>query len=208
VNPPKFRVRQTALADIEAIIGVCEAAYPGSWPWYPSQLASAIESFPRGQLVAVDDSGQVVGMAACLVIRWADYGLDARWGELTDHGHLGNHDPIHGDTLYGAEIMVHPALQGQGVGRLLYAARLELLRELGLRYIRAGARLAGLARFRAEHPEISVPEYVERVIRGEVRDPTLSFQLKWGFRVIGITPRYFSDRESLGYAAVIEYALT
>jgi ribosomal protein S18 acetylase RimI-like enzyme len=200
-----FRVREARPADIDAIIEVCEAAYPESWPWYPSQLANAMENFPAGMMVAVTDTDRVVGMAACLVIRWADYAVTARWGELTDHGHLGNHDPLNGDTLYGAEIMVDPEFQGQGVGTVIYAARLALLRSLGLRYIRAGARLAGLADYLAGHPGVTVPEYVERVVRGETRDPTVSFQLHRGFKVIGIAPRYFSDPESLGYAAVIEF---
>jgi len=44
------------------------------------------------------------------------------------------------------------------------------------------------------------------IIRGDLTDPTLSFQLKQRFRVIGVAPNYLrDDPESLGHAAVIEW---
>jgi len=44
------------------------------------------------------------------------------------------------------------------------------------------------------------------VERGELRDPTLSFQLARGFTVIGVVSGYLRfDPESLGWAAVIEW---
>ena len=47
----------------------------------------------------------------------------------------------HAAMLYGAEVMVHPARQGTGVGKCLYEARRALTIRLGLLRIRAGARL-------------------------------------------------------------------
>jgi len=39
-----------------------------------------------------------------------------------------------------------------------------------------------------------------------IKDPTLSFQLKHGFHVMGVVSGYLlHDPESLGYAAVIEW---
>jgi hypothetical protein len=53
---------------------------------------------------------------------------------------------------------------------------------------------------------MSAEEYVSRVVRGELRDPTLSFQLHRGFRVLSVVSRYLThDPESQGYAAVIEW---
>ena len=34
-----------------------------------------------------------------------------------------NHDPENGHTLYGAEIMVRPGVQGRGIGKKLYRRR-------------------------------------------------------------------------------------
>jgi predicted N-acetyltransferase YhbS len=114
-----------------------------------------------------------------------------------------NHDPENGRTLYGAEVMVDPELQGSGIGSRLYAARFDLARRLGLRRIRAAARLRGYHRF-ANH--WTADEYVSRVRKGEIKDPTLSFQIKQGFEVLGVVGGYLRhDPESLGYAAVIEW---
>jgi hypothetical protein len=74
---------------------------------------------------------------------------------------------------------------------------------LGLRRIRAGARLRG---YHAHADRLTAEEYVARVVRGEIHDPTLSFQLKRGFKVIAVVSGYLRhDPESLGHAAVIEW---
>jgi GNAT superfamily N-acetyltransferase len=113
-----------------------------------------------------------------------------------------NHDPK-GRTLYGAEVMVHPSMQRRGVGKKIYQARRDLIQRLGLLRIRAGGRLNGYFKY-AE--EMSAEEYVKRVINGELKDPTLSFQLKEGFSVLAVVPNYLPhDKESLGFAAIIEW---
>jgi hypothetical protein len=99
--------------------------------------------------------------------------------------------------------MVSPGRQGRGIGGLLYAARRSLVERLGLKRIRAGARLRGYA---AHASRMSPEDYVIRVIRGELRDPTLSFQIRHGFRILAVVGGYLrNDPESLGYAAVIEW---
>ncbi len=53
---------------------------------------------------------------------------------------------------------------------------------------------------------MSAEEYVQRVVGGKIKGPTLSFQLREGFQVIQVVPGYLkSDPESLGYAAMIEW---
>lgn len=43
------------------------------------------------------------------------------------------------------------------------------------------------------------------MIRGEIRSPTLSFQLREGFQVVKVVPGYLtSNLDSQGYAALIE----
>jgi len=152
--------------------------------------------------VAVDDE-RVIGMAASLIVLWDDYEFDTTWRDFTAGGMFTNRDPEHGRTLYAAEVMVDPAYQGKGIGTLMYGARRELVARLGLRRIRAGARLRGYHRVAAT---MNARDYVARVERGELTDPTLSFQLKRGFRVVAVVPGYLGhDPESLGYAAVIEW---
>ena len=197
-------VRPTRPVDFPAVIEMCRRVYPDSPAWTGTQLASHLNVFPEGQLVAVDAfTDQVVGMAASLIVSWNDYDLKSSWRDFTDHGMFTNHDPVNGRTLYGAEIMVHPDCQGQGVGTAIYDARRALVRRLGLRRIRAGARLRGYHRYAGR---MGAEEYAVRVAHGEIWDPTVSFQLRRGFHILAVVPNYLRhDRESLGYAAVIEW---
>ena len=196
-------VRPTRATDFDGIIELCQAVYPASRPWNTEQLASHLAVFPAGQVVAIlERSDRVVGMAASLIIRWDEYDVEASWPDVTDRGRFTNHDP-EGKTLYGAEIMVDPALQRRGIGKRLYAARRDIARSHGLKRIRAGARLRGYHRYA---DRVSPEDYVLDVIRGRLRDPTLSFQLKEGFHVFAVVHGYLrNDPESHGYAALIEW---
>jgi len=197
-------VRNTRAEDFVGVIELTAAVYPQSPPWKQAQLASHLAIFPDGQFVAEDTaSGRIVGMSASLVVRWDDYDLTMSWRDFTAGGMFTNHDPETGHTLYGAEVMCHPDLQGRGVGSKLYDARRELVLSLGLLRIRAGSRLRGYHR----HADRLTPEaYVTAVVAGEIRDPTLSFQLHRGFRVLAVVPDYLHhEPESLGHAAIIEW---
>jgi GNAT superfamily N-acetyltransferase len=197
-------VRQTREQDFEGIQRLARLVYPFERePWELRWLASHHRVFPEGQSVAVDQaSGEIVGMTASLIVSWDDYDLSNNYTDFTHDYMFTNHDPT-GSTLYAAEVMTHPDHRGKGIGKKLYAWRRQLVRDLGLRRIRAGARLRGYG----QHAEDMTPEtYVLKVINGELSDPTLSFQLKQGFRVLAVVEGYFYyDPESLGCAAIIEW---
>ena len=197
------RVRPTTPDDFEAIQDLCRRVYPTVPPWGPEQLASHIRVFPEGQFTAEEvSSGRILGMAAGLIVLWDDYEFDAAWRDMTAGGTFTNHNPA-GRTYYGAEIMVDPESRGMGVGKAIYAASRELVERLGLLRIRAGARLRDYNR---HADEMTAEEYVRRVMRGEVVDRTLTFQLRQGFHVLAVVGGYLgNDPESRGYAAVIEW---
>ncbi len=197
-------VRNTKPGDFAAIAGLCAEVYPGAPGWASELLHSHLTVFPEGQFVAVERAaGNVVGMSASMIVLWDDYGMETSWRDFTEHGTFRNHDPENGRTLYGAEVMVKPDMQGKGIGKLLYRARRELTERLRLLRIRAGARLRGYHR----HASVMDPEaYVREVISGRLKDPTLSFQLGQGFHVLAIVEDYLRhDAESRGHAAVIEW---
>jgi ribosomal protein S18 acetylase RimI-like enzyme len=199
----KTTIRNTLPDDFQSIIDLTRRIYPESAPWRVDQLESHLNVFPEGQFVAVDRSGKVVGMAASLIVRWDDYNFDDDWRDFTDSGMFTNHDPDFGRTLYGAEVMVDPSLQRSGIGGGLYAARRSLAERLNIPRIRAAARLRGYHRY--AHT-LTPREYVYRVMAGQLKDPTLSFQLKHGFEVIGVVRNYLHhDQESAGHAALIEW---
>jgi len=196
-------VRNTEPEDFDTIERISRITYPDDFPWTAEYLSKHLIVFPEGQFVAVDtETGEVVGMAASLIINWDDYDRLDNYDEFTDDGWFANHDPS-GRTLYGAEFMVDPVRRGEGIGSLLYDARKEFVREQGLLRIRAGARLAEYA---SRAAEMSAKDYVRKIMAGEIYDPTLSFQLKRGFRVLAVVADYFArDRKSRGHAAVIEW---
>lgn len=196
-------VRQTRPEDFPAIEAISRRVYPHDQPWSAVHLQSHQQVFPEGQFVALSaETGTVVGTAMSLIIRWDDYDYLGSYNEFTDHGFFRNHDP-NGRTLYGAEVMVDPLRRGEGIGSALYDARRALTERLGLLRIRAGARLPGYYRYAHE---LGIEEYIERVEEGILYDPTLSFQLKNGFRVVAVVPDYYEhDPKGLEYAALIEW---
>ena len=196
-------IRNTRPEDFDTIDRISRVIYPNDLPWSAKYLASTVRVFPEGQFVAVErKDGRVVGMSASLIIDWEDYGLYDSYQHVTAGGYFTNHDP-EGRTLYGAEVMVDPARRRRGIGARLYAAREALVKRLGLLRIRAGARLPG---YHLYADAMSAEAYVLAVIRGELRDPTLSFQLRQGFRVLAVVPGYYlRDPRGLHYAALIEW---
>lgn len=197
-------VRNTRREDFDGIIALTREVYRESPPWSTRQLESHLDAFAAGQFVAIErDTGAIVGMSASLIVLWDDYDITDSWRDFTDSGMFTNHDPIHGRTLYGAEVMVLPNRRRLGIGKKLYAARRSLVEQLGLLRIRAGARLRGYHR---HADRMSASDYADAVVRGEIEDPTLGFQLKQGFTILAVIPGYLRhDPESLGWAAVIEW---
>lgn len=197
-------VRNTSTRDFDQITELCRRIYPDTPPWNAEQLSSHLRLFPEGQFVAVHGEAQtVVGMSASLIVDWEDYKTLECWDQFTAKGMFTNHDPQHGRTLYGAEVIVDPALQHHGIGDRIYCARRQLVESHKLLRIRGGSRLRGYT----QHASRFSPEdYVVAVVEGQEHDPTLSFQLREGFHVMAVVPHYLSDDpESEGYAAVIEW---
>jgi GNAT superfamily N-acetyltransferase len=200
----RYVVRNTEERDFEGIRLLSQKVYPNDIPWTANYLRTHLDIFPEGQIVVVDlqEDEAVVGMSASLIIRWEEYDRYDSYNEFTDDGFFTNHDST-GRTLYGAEVMVDPGRRGAGLGSMLYEARRDIVRQLKLLRIRAGARLPGYGQYvRAMSPE----DYVRKVVRGELTDPTLSFQIKHGFRVLAIVPAYqVHDPKSGNAAAIIEW---
>lgn len=201
---PRYEVRNTKSEDFPGIVHLTREIYPDTPPWNQNQINSHLAIFPEGQFVAVEsNTGQIVGMAASLIILWDEYDAKMDWNSFTANGMFTNHDPLKGRTLYGAEIMVKPTLQRSGIGKKIYQARRELTERLGLLRIRAGARLRGYHRYAHR---MSAEEYVIRIVQGRLHDPTLSFQIKQGFHVLGVVSGYLHhDPDSRGFAAIIEW---
>lgn len=155
-------------------------------------------TFPDGYFVAfVDD--RPVGMGAGIFLDFDFDNPQHSIAEITGEHQCGNHDPD-GDWYYGTDMTVHPEFRGRGIGRLLYDRRKQFVKERNKRGIIAGGSLPGYFHHKAEMP---IDEYVDKVVSGELSDPTLSFQLSNGFEVRGLLENYLEDEADDGWAALI-----
>src|SRR5690606_32129003 len=101
---------------------------------------SHLRIFPEGQAVAEID-GRIVAACSSLIVNLGrDSYRDHTWAGITDGGMFYNHDPF-GDTLYGADVNVHPDFRRMGLAKLLYEYRTDLCQRLNLRRIVLGGRL-------------------------------------------------------------------
>ncbi|MBE7504262.1 MAG: GNAT family N-acetyltransferase, partial [Verrucomicrobiales bacterium] len=207
MKPPKtpVRVREVTRADLPALVELNRASYPvlagENVVWGESHLLSHLRVFPQGQLLA-ELGGRIVGAVATLMVNLGPDPLRHHtWAGITDSGYFTNHDPT-ADTLYGADVYVHPDTRGQGVGAALYEARRQLCRRLNKRRILAGGRLWN---YQEHAAEMSAEEYAYRVAAGELRDLVLSFQIREGFTLRGVMPHYLRDPRSHNFASLIEW---
>ncbi len=199
---PKVKTRLWTENDIPAIIACQRAAYAGFTDDalcdernYRMQLAS----FPQGQILAEFD-GQVVGYATSLIVQLDDDSPWYSYSEITGVGTFSTHNPS-GDTLYGADIAVHPDYRGHGIAGIIYKERKKILKRFNLRRMVAGGRIPG---FRNYEGRITAEEYVEMVTSGEIKDQALTAHLKAGYIVRGVHMAYLSDAASLNYATFLE----
>lgn len=196
------KVRRMKLEDAEAVVACQKAAYAG----FQSDLSCnerhyelQIEAFPEGQFVAEYDR-RIIGYCTSLIVLLDDDSPWYSYSEITGVGTFNTHDPS-GDTLYGADIAVHPDFRGQGVAAKLYVQRKALLKRLNLRRMVAGGRIPGYA----EHAgRLTAEQYIDAVKAGRLKDLALSAHLKAGYAVRGVHLGYLRDGESMNYATLLE----
>lgn len=194
----KLTVRPAVAGDIAALVALSARIYGTEWAYTPEMLKAQQTHFPEGQFVA-EYEGHVVGYCATFRVDEATARAPHTWSEISGSGYGARHQP-EGDWLYGMEVFVDSDYRRIRIGQRLYKARANLCVELGLKGIIFGGRIPGFAR---RHKRFdSAEDYVEAVKNGELRDATLSFQLRSGFKLLGVLPGYLpSDHDSRGYAA-------
>lgn len=163
---------------------------------------SHLQLFPEGQFVAIahhEGGSEPVGATTTFRTNFDFEHAQHTYVEAIAEGWLSNHNPA-GEWLYGVDVSVHPHYRGMRVGRRLYEARRQLVRELNLRGELAGALMPG---YIAHHNKMTVAQYVLKVWQGTLQDPTLSVQIKNGFKPRGILYEHISDPRSFNAAALI-----
>lgn len=200
-DKPDITIRQMTLEDLPYVVELQQRAFPGMPIWKTEELIHHLTIFPEGQLVAVDQANRIVGSASSLLIDWDDYSESARWSIITGNGTFNTHNPL-GKTLYGADMGVDPDARRKGIGSIFYDFRKKMVKDRCLKRILTGGRIPGYAKV---SDQMSPKQYVTEVIQGKRKDPILNFQLKNGFVVLDIVPEYLNDKESRGFATLLEW---
>lgn len=156
-------------------------------------ILAHIERFPVGQFMAMRISGPGAGqpIATAITMRASrpPTAPILSWRDAIGDMRLGAHEPD-GEWLYGVEVAVDAMYRRHGIGTNLYQLRFELVKRLNLRGWYAVGMLMGYK----DHAEaMDVREYGERVIAGEIKDPTVTMQLNRGFRAAGVVTDYCDE---------------
>lgn len=197
MNANNLIIRQAELADVENIQALIKKVYKDLPPYSQNMLRGQINNFYDGNFVA-EYNKKIVGYCASLRLE-KDLALSKHsWKEVTGGGYGTTHN-VNGDYLYGYEVAVDPEFRGLKIGARFYSARKQLCRYLRLKGIVFGGRLPRLYK---KIKDVKTPEaYIEAVKNRKIQDPVLYFQLRNGFKPIGILKDYLpGDTESLGYA--------
>lgn len=177
------------------------AAFPHADPGEllgEDDIRAYARTFPEGFFVVLDRD-RVVGQGAGIFL---DFDFDHPQhtiSEITGEHQCGNHNP-EGAWYYGTDMATHPDYRRRGIGRRLYEARKDLVRRYAKRGIIAGGHMPGYADFRHQ---MSTEEYMEKVRDGALYDPTLSFQMENGFRIVTLLKGYLHDEMTGGDSALI-----
>jgi predicted amidohydrolase/GNAT superfamily N-acetyltransferase len=188
--------------DIAGVIACNKAAYadyPPEFEYDQRLYEMQLAAFPEGQFVALAE-GTVAGFATSLIVSLDD---DTYWytvDEITGAGTFSTHNDL-GDTLYGADLAVHPDYRRMGISGMLYERRTRLLKRYNLRRMIAYGRIPG---YKDHAGRMTADQYVRKVVEGELSDPALNAHLKAGYEVKKVQLDITVDFSSLNYSTYLE----
>lgn len=181
------------------LITLCFPDMPPSEQHGVEDFEELVELFSLGTVVVLDGT-KVVGMGTGIFTDLNFDNLPATESELLyDEDDESRHDPD-GDYYWGSDIAVHPDYRGQGIAREIYRWRKKQVTDNGKKGFAAAAVLPGYADYR---DTLTIHTYVDNVIAKELFDPTLSVQLRNGFRVVKLLNDFFIFPRSNNWSALI-----
>ncbi len=203
-KPVKATIRNYSGKDFAQLIRVQQEAFPPPfledlW-WNEEQLSNHISLFPEGA-ICVEIDGRIAGSITSLIVDLKDGDEDHSWADITDNGYIRNHDS-NGNTLYIVDICISPAYRKLGLGKWMMQSMYETVVHLGLDRLLGGGRMPGYHHYAAQ---MSIDQYVENILAGELKDPVVSFLLCCGRTPVKPVANYLEDEESFNYGMLMEW---
>lgn len=197
-------IRNYRKKDFLELIQIQKESFPPPFPselwWNEEQLMNHVTLFPEGAL-CVEVDGVLAGSMTGLLVDFHLNHPNHTWEEITDNGYIRNHNP-NGNTLYVVDICVRPSYRKLDLGKWLMQSMYEVVVHKGLDRLLGGGRMPG---FHKKAAELSAEQYLDGVVKGELKDPVITFLLRCGRTPIEVVENYLGDDESLGYAALMEW---
>ena len=94
-----------------------------------------------------------------------------------------------------------PSYRGKGLARILYRARHDIAKSLGLKGQLTVGMMSG---YGAVINEMSGEQYFKELLEGKRKDPTLTPQMKIGFEPIALMPNHLNDPVCGNYGILIK----
>jgi GNAT superfamily N-acetyltransferase len=158
-----------------------------------------LELFPEGQFV-ITDGNRVVGMTTTMRSDFDFLNYHHTFKETIAGGWLSNHNP-EGQWLYGLDMGLLPEYRGRGLARILYRARQEVAKSLGLKGQLTVGMMSG---YGAVSDQMTGEQYYQELIQYKRKDPTLTPQMKIGFEPIALMPNHLNDPVCGNYGVLIK----
>jgi GNAT superfamily N-acetyltransferase len=196
--PDPYTLLNTQMAHLPALAALQRLVFPSlsaAELLQEQHYAEHLRFFPAGQWVVLYQGRPV---ATTTTMRHPLTLHDHRFLDISGQLTLCTHQP-QADWLYGLDMAVHPEHRSRGLGRRMYEARQALCREYGLK----GQITVGMpSGYAAKAGEMDIETYYHGIQSGLIHDPTISVQLKMGFRMERLIHDYLDD-PSCGNAGIL-----
>lgn len=203
-QPVPAVIRNYTERDFPALIRIQQESFPPPFPselwWNAEQLNNHVALFPEGAL-CIEVNGEIAGSMTGLLVDFDPAHPEHTWEEVTDGGYIRNHNP-NGNTLYVVDICVRPSHRKLGLGKWLMSSMYDVVVHKGVDRLLGGGRMPG---YHKKKNEMSADQYLAAVVKGELKDPVITFLMRCGRTPVQVVANYLEDEESCHYGALMEW---
>ncbi|MEW9668571.1 GNAT family N-acetyltransferase [Ammoniphilus sp. 3BR4] len=197
-------IRNYEEKDFAGLIRIQQESFPPPFPselwWNTEQLRNHVTLFPQGAL-CMEVDGEIAGSMTGLLVDFDPDYPDHAWEEITDNGYIRNHRPD-GDTLYVVDISVRPSFRKLGLGKWLMFSMYDVVIHNGLERLLGGGRMPG---YYKKAGEMTAEQYLDAVVKGDLKDPVITFLLRCGRTPVKVVTNYLEDEESCNFGTLMEW---